>query len=177
MEREEWKKKEGEVRSEPQGCGCWRAEGSMNDHQPLGFLQPPADSLTNSLLPIMLSYNVICRFSVKPCSSSAFVVFPSMFQQLWQFSDQHSVKLCEQLFASSIEFGIETEFLCSCSQIVCFYTEKFPIFFHERPTLHMFIIHSCPTSTGKKNRKYSPCHKIFPQFYCFEEIFITSAIV
>lgn len=44
------KEKEGEVRNEPKGCGCWRAEGSMSDHQPLGFLQPPATSQTASLL-------------------------------------------------------------------------------------------------------------------------------
>lgn len=54
MEGEERRKKEGEVRNEPMGCGCWRAEGSMSDDQPLGF--SPADSFTNTLPPIMLGY-------------------------------------------------------------------------------------------------------------------------
>lgn len=57
MEGVEEKKKEREVTNEPKGCGCWRAGGSMSDHQPLDFLPPQADNFTNSLTPTMLRYD------------------------------------------------------------------------------------------------------------------------
>lgn len=58
MVGEERKNKMREVRNEPKGCDYWWADGSISDHQPLGFLPPPADNFTNTLPPTTLRYNV-----------------------------------------------------------------------------------------------------------------------
>lgn len=54
------KKKRMEFTNEPKGCGCWRAKGSMSDHQPLVII-----NVTNTLPPSMLEYTVQCKSVLK----------------------------------------------------------------------------------------------------------------
>lgn len=158
------RRKEGVVRDEPHGCGYWRAEGSMSDRQPLGFLRPPPDNFTNSLPPIVLRWDVseqemesctvwnvkVLFFCFFPPTGMLNSVVVAMF-----LTDSLS-KQCQQLLVLSVKLAMVVEFFLlvlkeTTTKKNCF-SCTWKIFF-ERQTWHVLNAHCDQLSEEKEKWK------------------------